>query len=248
MLTLFRDLFAPPRHLILLALSAWLGLTLAERTTEQRGISKETLNNLVFYGLSAYIVGGRLLFAATHLSVFVKSPLSLLSPNADLFDPLSAALAAILAGFIYGQRQRLPLWPALDSLTPFFATVAIGLSLTHLAAGTAFGAPTSLPWGIKLWNATRHPTQIYEFTASLLTLILLWRKRPVQRPGFYFLTFTALTSAWRLIIDGFRGDSILVFGGFRQSQALAWLVLALSLTAFELMQRRPPTENPAKEN
>ena len=238
MLNLFRDLFAPPRHLILLVIAAWLGLSLAEKRSEQHGISKEMLNNITFYSLLGYVIGGRVLYAAAHFSAFSKSPLSLFALNSDLFDPLSAALTAILIGFIYGQRQKLSLWPALDALTPLFAVTAIGLSLSHLAAGTAFGSPTDMPWGINLWNATRHPTQIYEFIASLLTLGLLWFKRPDSRPGLYFITFVALTAFARLIIEAFRGDSLIVFGGFRQAQIYAWLVLGLSFILFEYRQER----------
>jgi phosphatidylglycerol:prolipoprotein diacylglycerol transferase len=238
MLILFRNLFAPPRHLILLVLAAWLGLALAEKRSRQHGISKEMLNNITFYGLLGYVIGGRVLYAAAHFSAFYKSPLSLLALNPDLFDPLSAALTAILTGFIYGQRQKLLLWPTLDSLTPLFAVTAIGLSLSHLAAGTAFGSPTHMPWGIDLWNASRHPTQIYDFIASLLILGLLWFKKPDSRPGLYFITFTALTAFSRLIVEAFRGDSIIVFGGFRQAQLFAWVALAASFIAFECIARQ----------
>ena len=31
MLTLFRNLFSPPRHMILLFIAAWIGLTFAEK-------------------------------------------------------------------------------------------------------------------------------------------------------------------------------------------------------------------------
>jgi phosphatidylglycerol---prolipoprotein diacylglyceryl transferase len=165
MLTLFRSLFAPPRHLILLLAALWLGLTLSEKRVGRHGISKDALNNMVYYSLLGYVVGGRVLFVLANLSAFTQSPLSIFSLNIDLFDPMGALATAILVGFVYGQRQNLSLWSTLDALTPLFATLAIGLSLSHLAAGTAFGRPTNLPWGIDLWNAARHPTQIYELIA-----------------------------------------------------------------------------------
>ncbi len=152
MINLFRTLFSPPRHLILLIAAMWLGLTLAEKRSERHGISKEALNNIVYYSLLGYIIGGRVLFALANLSAFVQSPLSLFSINIDLFDPPGALVVALLVGFIYGYRQKLPLWGTLDALTPFFATLAVGLPLSHLAAGTAFGQPTDVPWGMDLWK------------------------------------------------------------------------------------------------
>jgi phosphatidylglycerol---prolipoprotein diacylglyceryl transferase len=241
MIDIFRSLFAPPRHLILILAALWLGLTLAEKRLARHGISKEALNNLVFYSLLGYVLGGRLLFAMEHLEVFLKSPLSIISPNIDLFDPIGALVTAILIGIVYGKRQKLPLWSTLDALTPFFATLAIGIHLSQLAAGTAFGSPTGLPWGMQLWNATRHPTQIYELIASLLIFAYLWFRKPGTFSGSDFLWFTALTAGSRLLFEAFRGDSTLILNGIRSAQLIAWLVLAVALIASEILKKREKT-------
>ena len=161
MIELFRSLFTPPRHMILLVAAIWLGLTLAEKRTARTKVSAEALNNLAFYGLIAFAVGGRLLYGLGHIEAFLKSPLSLFALNPDLFDPFGGIAIAALTMLIYGQRQRLDLWDALDALTPLFAVLAIGIGLSHLAAGTAFGKPTNLPWAITMRNANRHPSQIH---------------------------------------------------------------------------------------
>jgi prolipoprotein diacylglyceryltransferase len=237
MIDLFRSLFAPPRHLILLVAALWLGLALAEKRSERHNSSKETLNNIVYYSIFGYILGGRLLYALSNLSVFVQSPLSLFSLNLDLFDPLAALGTAFVVGLVYGARQKLPLWHTLDALTPFFATIAIGLSLSHLAAGTAFGSPTDIPWGMELWNATRHPSQLYELLVSLLIFGWIWFRKAEYRPGILFLTFAALTAGARLFLEAFRGDSMLILGGLRLAQIIAWAVLAVTLMLSESLRR-----------
>ena len=238
MISLFRSLFAPPRHLILLVAALWVGLALAEKRVERHGISKEALNNLVYYSILGYLLGGRILYALANFSIFAQSPMSLFSLNLDLFDPFAGLFVASFVGFVYGQRTKLPLWPTLDALTPLFAALAVGLSLSHLAAGTAFGSPTNLPWGIELWNATRHPSQIYELIASLLIFGLIWFRNVDSRPGISFLLFTALTAASRLFLEAFRGDSIVIFGGMRLAQIIAWIVLAVALFASESIRAR----------
>ncbi|MBL8061502.1 MAG: prolipoprotein diacylglyceryl transferase [Anaerolineales bacterium] len=240
MLETFQNFFAPPRHMILLVIAAWLGLTLAERRAENHGISKDDLNNITFYGLIAFVIGGRISYVLQNLSAFSKSPLGILSINPDLFDPLGALAAACIVALVYGQRKQLTLWNTLDALTPFLAVFAIGSGLSHLAAGTAFGQPTELPWGIEMWNATRHPTQMYETLASLLTLGLILLFKPHQRPGFLFLIFTAQASFWQLVIHAFRADSTMIVNGLRQEQILAWVVLAFSFICLELIDPRPP--------
>jgi len=169
-ISIFRSLFAPPRHLIPLLAALWIGLALAEKRAERHRVSKDVLNNIVYYSLFGYLLGGRLLYALSNYSVFLQSPLSIFSLNLDLFDPVGGLVVAVIVGVVYGSRQRLPLWSTLDALTPFFAAIAIGLSLSHLAAGTAFGSPTAVPWGIELWNARRHPTQVYELIAAMFIL------------------------------------------------------------------------------
>lgn len=236
MLALFRNLFAPPRDLILIVAAAWLGLSLAEKRAARYNVNAEALNNLIFASLLAYILGGRLFFAAEHLSAFTQSPLSLVSLNITLFDSWGALAAAIITGLIYGQRKRLSLWSALDALTLFFAALAVGIGFSHLASGTAFGQETSLPWAINLWGATRHPTQIYEIAASLLTLSLLWSRKTDSKPGSDFLLFLALTAVSRLVIESFRGDSALIFGNLRAAQLAAWIILALALAALEFLK------------
>ena len=241
MITLFRSLFAPPRHLILILAALWLGLTLAEKRVSRHGISKEALNNLVFYSILGYVLGGRILFALEHLQVFLKSPLSIISPNIDLFDPVGALVTAVLIGSIYGRRQHLPIWSTLDALTPFLAVLAIGIHLSHLAAGTAFGSPTHLPWGMELWNAIRHPTQVYELIASIFIFAYLWFRKPGSYAGSDFLWFTALTAGSRLFFEAFRGDSALLLHGIRSAQLLAWLILASALIASEFLRAREKT-------
>lgn len=241
MIESFRTLFAPPRDIILVVAALWIGLALAEKRSERHGVSNDTLNNLVFYSLFGFIVGGRILFALTNYSAFTDSPLNIFSLNVDLFDPTSGLIVAALVGMIYGRKQNLPSWNALDALTPIFAALAIGLHLSHLAAGTAFGSPTTLPWGIELWNATRHPTQIYELIASLVIFGLIWFRKSELSSGTLFLNFTALTAGARLFLEAFRWDSVLIFGGFRLAQVVAWVVLAVALFVNESLGHRKVT-------
>lgn len=237
MIESFRALFAPPREILLLAAALWIGLALAEKRSDRHGVSKDALNNLVFYSLLGYLLGGRILFALANYSAFADSPLNIFSLNIDLFDSIGGTIVGILSGVIYGRRQNLSLWNTLDALVPIFAFTVIGLHLSHLASGTAFGSPTTLPWGIDLWNAMRHPTQIYELFASLIIFGVIWFRSSAPSPGALFLSFIALTAGARLFLEAFRGDSILIFGGFRLAQITAWAVLTIVFMAGERIWR-----------
>jgi len=219
--------------MILLILATWIGINLAEKRTERHGVSKDDLNNITYYGLIAFVIGGRLSFVLQNMPAFIKSPLGIISINPDIFDPLGAMAVAFIVAFIYGQRQKLQLWNTLDALTPYFAILAIGIGLSHLAAGTAFGMETDAAWGINLWNATRHPTQIYEIAASLVVFGLVWFQKQNPRPGLLFLTYAALTATFQVLIQAFHGDSTLIFNGLRREQIIAWVAMAVIFILFE---------------
>ena len=238
MITLFRDLFSPPRQMILLLLAIWIGLTLAEKHSQRHNVGRDDLNNITFYGLIAFVIGGRLSFILQNLPAFMKSPLGIISINPDIFDPLGAVAVAAITVMIYCQRHRIPLWNALDALTPYFAILSIGIGLSHLAAGTAFGMETDFAWGIDLWNAHRHPTQIYETAASLLIFVLIWFQKKNSPSGILFLGYAASSAFAQLIIQAFRGDSTLIFNNLRQGQILAWVVLAATFLLFEYRLRK----------
>ena len=76
--------------MILLLAAAWIGLSFAEKRAERHGLSKDDLNNITFYGLIAFVIGGRVSFVLQNISAFVKSPLGILSINPDLFDLFGA--------------------------------------------------------------------------------------------------------------------------------------------------------------
>ena len=107
----------------------------------------------------------------------------------------------------------------LTYLTPGLAAFGLAVGFSHLASGDAFGMETSLPWAIELWGAQRHPTQIYEVLAAGFIFWLIWEiRRKTQVAGFLFLIFVALTALSRLVIEAFRGDSIIAYGSIRNAQ------------------------------
>lgn len=230
------NLQVPPLALLL---AFWLGLSLVERFAPRRGVSPDSLYNLVFTALISGILGARLGFIARNPAAF-GNLWDVASLNPGLLDSWSGLGAALIASLIYAQRKKLTLWPTLDALTPLLAMTLLGIGVSHLASGQAFGMETNLPWGMRLWGATRHPTQVYEILAALATLILLSPKlTPTTRSGVLFARFTAVTAGWNLFILAFRGDSTLLPGGLRGEQVLAWLVLAASLALLDHLHRQP---------
>ena len=221
--------------LFLLA-SIWIGMTLTEKRAAHSGLKSDSLDSLILLSLFSFLAGGRLAYAALHFDSLRASPLDIFSLNTSLFDLTGGLAAGFIVALVYGQRKGLAFWPTLDALTPFFATMMVGLGASHLASGDAFGKETSLPWGIELFGAVRHPSQVYEIATALFILNLIGLRKPFSAAGVQFLAFLAWTAGASLFLEAFRGDSTLVFGGLRLGQIFAWIVLAAALVGLERLQ------------
>lgn len=221
----------------------WIGASLADKHAPKDRFAPEAIFNLIFIAFAAYILGGRLGYAAQHPSAFSQDPISLVSRNFGLFDPLSGAAAALITVLIYGQRKQLKLLPTLDALTPAFAVVLLAIPLANFASGTGFGAPSQLPWAIELWGMSRHPVQLYEAAAAGLIIWLFWPGKPEQAiTGLRFFHFLGYTSLARLFFEAFRGSSPILFFDLRTAQIIAWILLAGSLWGIHKLKQTSPSE------
>lgn len=238
----------------------WLALRLAEREADRLRarlgpaagtLSGEALYGVTLAGLVAGIIGARLAYVLRYLDAYLADPLGIVALNAATLAQSEGVLIGLAAAVIWGARGRLPLWPTLDALAPGVAAMGAAIALAHVASGDAFGAPTTVPWRIWLWDEYRHPSQVYELLAALGILgAALWLGRRPEAAGgagsgARFLIVAALTAGARLFLEGFRGDSVLLAGGVRAAQVWAWLALAACLALLSSRGRRAPEVPPA---
>lgn len=220
---------------LILIISLWLGLNLAEKFAKLRSYPADKLYNLVFISLIAGVLGARLFFILGNLNSFIGNLNNILSLNPGLLDPFGGLVTALLAAIIYVHRNKLPFWETVDALTPLIAVLMIGVAISHLSSGNAYGTETSMPWGIRLWSAKRHPSQIYEIIASSLTLAIIWRDfSKTNNSGLIFLKFLMITSIWLILIEGFRGDSHTLIGGIRSGQLADFVFLGIVFILYEI--------------
>ena len=218
----------PMASLALLA-GLWVGLPLIEREAVRLKINASTLSNLIFYSLLAGLIGARLGYALKFPAVYLSRPLSLLSLTPTTLSPSAGLIVGLIAFAIFAQRKGMPTRPTLDAIAPGLALFMAFVGLAHILSGDAYGAPTSVPWAIRLWNEYRHPSQFYEtFIALTIFLVILERLPKPEGVGMNFLLTIALSSASRVFLEAFRGDSVFWPGGFREAQVIALIIMAIS--------------------
>ena len=219
----------PMASLALLA-GLWAGLALIEREAARLKINVSTLSNAIFYSLLAGLVGARLGYALEFPAVYSAKPLSLLALTPTTLSPTAGLVVGLIAFAIFVQRKALAIRPTLDAIAPGLALFMAFVGLAHILSGDAYGAPTQVPWAIRLWNDYRHPAQFYE-TFIGLTIFLVTREHfpKPEGAGLNFLLTIALTSVSRVFLEAFRGDSVFWPGGFREAQVIALVIMAISL-------------------
>lgn len=219
---------------LILLLSFFIGSWLAARFSAGLGTNTDVIENSILIGLVTGLLGARIGFLLKNLAVFVNNPLSLVSLTPSMLDASFGVLVGVLTALILAQKQHLPLWPTLDALTPFFLLIFAGVHLANYANGDAFGIPTELPWGIQLWNATRHPVQLYALLlagslfAWLLVQTRLFKTTGFPRCGVLFSTILGGMAVITLFVRAFLAEKILL-GAIDFNQAFSFAVLLGSL-------------------
>ena len=221
---------------LILLLSLWVGIWLTGKFSVNLGTNGDVIESGVLYGLLAGIFGARIGFLLQNPSIFLANPLSLVSLTPAMLDGSFGILIAALTLLIIFQRKRLPLWPTLDTFSPLMLLVFTGVHLANYANGNYYGVSTTLPWGIQLWNAVRHPVQLYTLLLTLLLFIwLLTRTRFLKQIGFMhngvlFSTNIAGLSLITLITRAFVAEKLTFHGvDLIQVGALATLIFSLYL-------------------
>ena len=219
---------------LILLLSLWIGIWLAGNVAKSLGTNGDVIENGILYGLLAGILGARIGFLIQNPAIFMDNPLSLLSLTPSMLDSSFGILTAALTLIIIYQRKHLPLWPTLDTLSPLILSLFAGIHLANYANGNNYGLPTSLPWAVFLWNAYRHPVQLYTLLLVLVLFIwLLAKTRVLKQTGFMhsgvlFLFVVAGLAIIALFSRAFVAEKV-TFLGADLIQVGASIILGISL-------------------
>jgi len=205
-------LFGPVKSYgFLLALSFLAAIWLGVRRGRRRGMSSETVLDLVFIILVSSLVGVRLFYVVTHLGDFdsLLEVLVIWDGGLTLYGGIVAAIAATWWAC---RRRGLAFLGVADVLVP---GLALGLGITRIGcflAGCCYGEPCDLPWAVRFpagapatltFGAVAvHPSQLYASAAgfAIFGALLLWERWPSPR-GATFSRFLLLYAIDRFLVD-----------------------------------------------
>jgi len=231
---------AVPSYGVFAAIGVLTALFLSVRLARVFGADPNKVWNLIVLMVFSAIVGSRLLMVLLYWGVLRTVPLwrmGLAAMRTPWFLLAGCALG-LLIGFAYMLVARMPLRRTLDVLA---APLALGHAISCIgsfAAGSAFGTPTTLPWGVTynsklamLWSGTPqglplHPTQLYECVVELAIFCVLMVLLRRLAPGELMGTWLVLFGISLYLLDFLRGGNVRILNdSLTVGQALAVLMV-----------------------
>jgi len=230
---------------LLIASAVVIGLFLAQRLGQRRGIAPERIETLLIWLVIGALPGARLYYVLFEWDRYADRPLEALAIWQGGIAIHGAILGGAIATVLFARRYKLSFWQLADIVAP---SLVLGQAIGrwgNFFNSEAFGAPTNLPWRLYIPPAQRppgleaveyyHPTFLYEslWNLGVLGLVLwlfFWGLRHPDRlkPGTVFLVYFAAYSLGRLWIEGLRLDSLML-GPLRIAQVVSLGGIALGI-------------------
>ncbi len=226
---------------VMLALSFILGIYVAVKKGEKRGIKGDEVVNLGFLIIVSSIIGARLFYVLFHLQEFRGRWISTFWPvqqdgtvGLGGLILLGGVILAVLSSAIYMYYHKLNFWVLADAIAP---AIALGIFFTRIGCflnGCCFGKACDLSWGVVfpqnspagsvMGNVAIHPTQLYSSLYGLIIFgILMYLDRNRRFNGFLIGLFFIFYGISRFTVDLFRfyETQMFVIGGLEFNQVVS---------------------------
>jgi len=218
----------------ILIASLFNGLWTTTYFSNNLGTNGDLIENSILLGLIAGLISARVGFILQNPSALAGNPMAIFSLIPSMLNSSFGIFVGLLAAFIFAQKKHLPLWPSLDTLAPLFLFIFAGIHLSNYAIGNGYGLPTNLPWGIQLWNESRHPVNLYALVLlSIYFLGIVFHTKTFKTIGFLksgtlFNSSLAAIGFITVITRAFIAEKILI-GRFDLWQLLGFSMLLLGI-------------------
>jgi phosphatidylglycerol:prolipoprotein diacylglycerol transferase len=233
-----------------------------QKRSREIGLQGTVAQDLIFYLALGLILGARLGYVAfyqfNNYAHYLQNPLEILATWHGGMSFHGGFVGAVLAGWIFSRRRKMPFWAIADSAV---VTAPIGLGLGRLGNfinGELFGRPSGVPWAMVFPEGgplPRHPSQLYEAALEGLVLFsLLWFLRQRSfRDGMMVVFFVFFYGVFRFVIEFYREPDpqiglVLGFLTMGQMLCLAMVVGAALLALLLPSPEAPPGAGTPRQN
>lgn len=226
---------------LLIAGAILLGTVIALREVRRKNIDEDDFLNIIIYGTLIGFLFARIYYVIFNWNYYSQFPGEIPAIWHGGLAIHGGLIGAVLTGIVYTRIKDISFWQIADIVAP---SLILGQAIGrwgNFFNQEAYGyevSPDKVPWAMFIDGAYRHPTFLYEsiWNFSIFVLLVLIRNKEWVKRGEVFLGYLALYSAGRVIIEGFRTDSLML-GPLRVAQVMS-LLLILGAVALMWWRRR----------
>jgi phosphatidylglycerol:prolipoprotein diacylglycerol transferase len=224
-----------------------LGLWLAIREGDRRGLPKDTFSDLMLWAIPIAIICARIYYVIFQWDYYSQNPGEIIKIWNGGIAIHGALIGSVATAYFFAKKKNVSFWKLADIAAPSIilgqAIGRWGNFMNQEAHGgevsRAFLESLHLPEFIinqmYINGAYYHPTFLYESIWNLIGFILLLLLRKVNlRRGEIFLSYIIWYSIGRFFIEGLRTDSLMLTENLRMAQTIsvALIVLAAGLLVY----------------
>lgn len=238
---------------LIIACAILISVYWSARRYQKRGGDPDLFYDVALWAVPAGIVGARVYHVITSPDAYFGQggkPLMAFAIWNGGLGIWGAVAGGALAAWLVVRHRGQRLGPIADSLAvPLLAAQALG-RWGNWFNQELFGAPTTLPWGLRIDNAHLpsgyasgtlfHPTFLYECLWNLagVAVLLLIDRQIKVKSGQLFASYIMVYTLGRVWIEMLRIDDAHHFLGLRINVWTSIVVFSLGLMAFIIAGRR----------
>jgi phosphatidylglycerol:prolipoprotein diacylglycerol transferase len=227
---------------IIIGVGILLGLLLAMRESERRGLEKETFLDLILYAVPIAILSARIYYVIFQWDYYSQYPGDIIKIWNGGIAIHGALIGSVITAVVFAKKRGLSFWKLADIAAP---SILLGQAIGrwgNFMNQEAHGGEVSrsfleglyLPdWVINQMyiNGTYyHPTFLYESLWNFTgVMVLLFLRKVNLRRGELFLSYVIWYSIGRFFVEGLRTDSLMLTDTLRIAQVISIVLILLAI-------------------
>ncbi|MBT2666586.1 prolipoprotein diacylglyceryl transferase [Bacillus sp. ISL-4] len=227
---------------LIIGFGVLLGLIIALRESERRGLDKEIFTDMILFAVPIAIISARIYYVIFQWEYYSQNPGDIIKIWNGGIAIHGALIGSVLTAIVFAKVKKVSFWKLVDIAAPslllgqaigrwgnFMNQEAHGGEITR-----SFLENMHLPEFIinqmYINGAYYHPTFLYESIWNIAGVIILLSLRKVNlRRGELFLTYVIWYSIGRYYIEGLRTDSLMLTESLRIAQVISIVLVAVAI-------------------
>jgi phosphatidylglycerol:prolipoprotein diacylglycerol transferase len=236
---------------LIIAFGALLGLILAIRESQRRGLRSDTFVDLILFAVPISIICARLYYVAFEWAYYSKHLAEIVAVWHGGIAIHGALIGAVITAVVFAKIKRISFWKIADISAP---SLILGQAIGrwgNFVNQEAHGGPVSRQFLENLHlpafiinqmyiNGVYYiPAFLYESVWDFIGFIILLVLRRVNLGrGELFLSYIIWYSIGRFYIEGLRTDSLMLTGSLKIAQVIsvAFILLAIGVWIYRRLK------------